>query len=121
MATLKLLAEPDQPLSEGVHDLVERLRAVVRQIASDSIWNCWVSVGAHGYSVRLQEARRVVPRGGARDTTHVTYSGGGTVDFLVADVAAWLRMGWIGPASRRAPTRRRSDGSTRRSRRSRRG
>src|SRR5512138_2979390 len=96
MATLKLITEPDQVVSEDVHDFAERLRAIIRQIPADSVWNCWVSTGAHGYSVRLQEARRVVPRGGARDSTRITYSGGGTVDFLLADVAAWLRMGWIG-------------------------
>ena len=118
MATLKLETEADQIVSEEAHELVERLRAVVRQIPADTVWNCWVSAGAQGLSIRLQEARRVVPRGGARDSTRVTYSGGGTVDFLVADVAAWLRMGWIGPSPPAgAPTRRRVDGSTRRPRR----
>jgi hypothetical protein len=119
MATLKLVAETEQLVPEEAHELVERLRAVVRQIPADTVWTCWVSVGAQGLSIRLQEARRVVPRGGARDSTRVTYSGGGTVDFLVADVAAWLRMGWIGPSPPSgSPTRRRADGSTRRSRRS---
>lgn len=118
MATLKLVSEPEQLVSGGAHDLVERLRAVVREIPTDAVWNCWVNMGVHGLSVRLQEARRVVPRGGRRDSTRVTYSGGGTIDFLVADVAAWLRMGWIPSSSPAAPpTRRRVDGSTRRARR----
>jgi len=118
MATLKLVVEPDQVVSDVAHELVERLRDIVRQLRSDAVWNCWVSSGAHGLSVRLQEARRVVPRGGPRDSTRVTYSGGGTVDFLIADVAAWLRMGWIGPSPPASPaTRRQADGSTRRSRR----
>jgi hypothetical protein len=117
MATLKLISEPDQLQAEGTHDLVERLRAVVRQMPADAVWNLWVSSGPHGFSVRLQEARRVVPRGGARDSTRVTYSGGGTIDFLVGDVATWLRMGWIGAPPPGSPTRRRADGSTRRTRR----
>jgi hypothetical protein len=119
MATLRVISEPEQLVSGAAHDLVEQLRAIVREIPTDAVWTCWVSMGAHGLSVRLQEARRVVPRGGPRDTTRVTYSGGGTVEFLVADVAAWLRMGWIRSSSPPGPpTRRRADGSTRRSRRS---
>jgi hypothetical protein len=118
MATLRLIAEPDQPVSEATHEFVERLREVVRQVPADTAWDCWVSAVAQGFAVRLQEARRVAPRGGARDSTRVTYSGGGTADFLVADVAAWLRMGWIGPQPPAAsPARRRADSSTRRSRR----
>jgi len=119
MATLKLVAEPDQSVSTETHELVERLRAVVRQVRSDAVWNCWVSAAAQGFSVRLQEAPRVAPRGGARDLTRVTYSGGGTVDFLVSDVAAWLRMGGTAPLQPVAtPARRRADSATRRARRS---
>ena len=63
------LVEPDQVVSDVAHELVERLRDIVRQLRSDAVWNCWVSSGAHGLSVRLQEARRVVPRGGPRDSS----------------------------------------------------
>jgi hypothetical protein len=122
MATLKLISEPDQTVPEGAHDLAERLRAILRDSASDAAWNCWISHGSHGFSVRLQEARRVVPRGGSRDSAQVTYSGGGTPDFLLADITAWLEMARSAPSpSPLWPQRRRVDTSTRRSSRSRRG
>ena len=121
MATLKLISEPDQPVSEAAHELVERLRAILRDSPSDAAWSCWIAPGSHGYSIRLQEARRVVPRGGSRDSAQVTYSGGGTAEFLVADIAAWLQMAWSAPAQPPLwPQRRRVDGRTRRSSRARR-
>jgi len=114
MATLKYLTEPDQQTSDEVRDLVERLRTVFRAEGSDNVWNCWASVGAHGLTVRLQQSRRVAPYGARADHPTITYSGGGTADFLVDDVAAWLRAQAGSPSQapetthrRRASTRRR--------------
>jgi hypothetical protein len=120
MATLKFLTEADQHLSDEVRDLLERLRAVFRSDPSDNAWDCWVSVGAHGFTVRLQEARRVAPYGGRADGSGVTYSGGGTADFLVDDVTAWLKAQGTPQQKaadalhrRRVDTRRRGDSSGR--------
>ena len=120
MATLKFLSEPEQHLSDEVRELLERLRAVFRSDPADHVWDCWASIGAHGFTVRLQQARRVAPYGGRPDGSGVTYSGGGTADFLVEDVAAWLRaqsaplQKAVGPPHRRrVDSRRRGDSSGR--------
>jgi hypothetical protein len=119
MATLKFLTEPDQHPTDDVRELLERLRAVFRTDPTENVWECWASVGAHGFTVRLQQARRVAPYGGRADGSGVTYSGGGTADFLVEDVSAWLRAQSAPqprpldpPHRRRLDARRRGDPST---------
>jgi hypothetical protein len=91
MAVLRFLIEHDQHVSGEVRGLVERLRAAFRADPAETVWDCWANVGAHGFTVRLQQARRVAPYGGRSDGPRVTYSGGGTADFILDDVTAWLR------------------------------
>jgi hypothetical protein len=115
MATLKFLTEADQQTSDEIRDLVERLRGVFRADTSDAVWSCWASMGAHGMTVRLQQTRRVAPYGARADGPTVTYSGGGTADFLVDDISVWLQA-QAGPQSAAAETgqRRRASGRRRR-------
>lgn len=115
MATLKHVPEPDRAATEEIHALIERLRALFREDPSDTVWNCWASESAHGYAVRLQQVRRVAPYGGRTYGPQTTYSGGGSAEFLVADVGSWLRAQLAPPPKPQLTgKRRRSDDGQRR-------
>jgi hypothetical protein len=66
--------------------------------------------------VRLQQVRRVMPYGGHSFGPQVTYSGGGSAEFIVADVASWLRSQQAPPPKPRTTRKRRhsDDGTQRR-------
>ena len=103
MATLRFIAETDQIVSPAIHDLVERLRVAVREDLSDTVWKCWIREASGGFSLQLQQTRRVAPYGGRGDKTLLTYSCGGVADFVVNDATEWLRI----QAEQSVPARRR--------------
>lgn len=103
MATLRFITETDQIVSPAIHELVERLRVVVREDLSDTVWKCWMREAAGGFALQLQQTHRVAPYGGRGDRTLLTYSCGGVADFVVNDATEWLRL----QAKQSVPARRR--------------
>ena len=103
MATLRFIAETDQIVTPAIHDLVERLRGVVREDLSDTVWKCWVRETPGGFALQIQQTRRVAPYGGRGDRTLLTYSCGGVAEFVINDATAWLRL----QAQQSVPARRR--------------
>ena len=120
MAAMRFVPEADQHVGPGVHELLDRVRAILQAEASDALWDCWARETPHGFVVRLQQAPRMAPYTRAAGS-QVTYSGGGTLDFLAEDVLAWLKaQAQEAAAAPAAPQRRRSDSAARRPTRSRR-
>ncbi len=114
MATLKHIPEADRVMTDELRVLIEQLRTLFRDDPSDAVWNCWASEGAHGYAVRLQQVRRVTPYGGHAYGAQVTYSGGGSAEFIVADVHSWLRSQLAPPPKPPATRKRRQSDDGRR-------
>ncbi len=120
MGNLKFVAEPEQHVSLALSALVEQVREILRADPTDTLWDCWARETPHGFVLRLQQARRTVPYSGRAATAHVTYSGGGTANFLLDDVSAWVQtQAQAAPAPLAPRARRRSDPSRGRTSRSR--
>jgi hypothetical protein len=90
MATLKFLREPDQKATETLSHFVDRMKSLLRADMSARAWTLWAHETPHGFSIRLQRTTTPTPYSTRRSQSLVTYSGGGSADFLLENVATML-------------------------------